>query len=181
MFKVKCKDGNEAHNVARAVNTLFQQSRFEFARHGAFGSDGGVNIKVQGRNTYVTFAGIRLKEKKFYCGNHAGPCRLTFKTHRKLNYLEGLDWVSFNDLVNDALDSIGHDGNAGNDQVTIRKGRMRCIEYFEGDKGNGEWDKNGRYADCIGKVPPLTEYPSGTPGIIGWREGCTEMPFEEAA
>lgn len=107
---------------------------------------------------------IRLKEPKPYCGNHAGPC-LIERPHRKARYLEGLDWVEFNDLVNSVLDRLHIPADVASSACTIRKGLKRRVVYEGGP--NGDWDKTGRsqdYEDWCGKDAPSSNYPMGTPG-----------------
>jgi hypothetical protein len=114
---------------------------------------------------------VRLKVKKGYCGNHPGPCVLTGKKHFVTNYLEGLDWVSFNDLVNDLLDELGLEADVRS-HIWVRRGGKRRIDYGikYGPFGHADWERDGDYADYRGKSATATEYPHGTPGIFGWQE-----------
>jgi hypothetical protein len=121
--------------------------------------------------------------KKGYCGNHAGPCRNTGKKHRKMNYLEGLDWVFFNDMVNDALDSIQHCGDVESSVCKIRKGICRRMLYYGTPGGKFDRDGIGCYCCCFQEhhqknlLP--TAYEPGTPGIIGWHKDAKEMPYDD--
>lgn len=64
--------------------------------------------------TVIELRGVRLKESRPYCGNHAGPCDANNPHARKnkdgskpkSKCLEGLDWISVHNIVNDWLDSI---------------------------------------------------------------------------
>lgn len=182
-FTIRVKDHAEASKVIEAVLSHLERSRFRLSGSSSFGNAGGIAFEGKGQRLFVAIRGIRLRIKKGYCGNHAGPCRLTGRKHKRADYLEGLDWVSWNDMLNDALDSIGHDGDVRSTTCILRWGRKRRIEYVSGTYG-GEWDRDTEdrfYVDCIGKTPPETIYPYGTPGIIGWGVECVEAPYEEAA
>lgn len=114
----------------------------------------------------IYLGNIRLKESKGYCGNHAGPCRFTGGKHRKLKYLEGADWVAFNDMINNMLDKLQIKCNAGSSTCNIRKGFARRINYTSTDR-DGEWCKKGEASDYevfVGKKAPRSTYPEGTPG-----------------
>lgn len=114
-----------------------------------------------------------MREGKDYCGQHGGPCQVPFggpRPHKKSKCLEGLDWVSFNDMINDALDSIGHDGNVASSVCIIRKGRKRRMMYDCG--GDGDWDKDTDdefYTDNCGMPPIISAHTEGTPGILGYK------------
>jgi len=128
---------------------------------------------------------IRLKSKKHYCGNHPGPCRLTGRRHVSRNYLEGLDWCSFNDMVNDLLDRLGMEADVRSSTCWVRKGGRRRIAYgmSVGLFGHAGWQPDGDerdYLDCRLKEAPETEYPVGTPGIFGWQVWRTEGATEAA-
>jgi len=162
MYHVRCKTQAHAELVRDLLRQRIAESRFVVdnicvIRHGR--SPWRVNIET-----------IRLRRSKGYCGNHAGPCRVTGGRHRKSTCLEGADWVAFNNMVNDVLDNIHHDGDAGSRFVKVRLGKQRRIDYSS--FGHGDWipvGEPGDYADYCGKEPPEeTEYPSGTPGYDGW-------------
>ena len=52
---------------------------------------------------------IRRKERKAYCGQHAGPCVRPPRERQRRNSvcLDGEDWIAFHNVVNDVLDSMG--------------------------------------------------------------------------
>lgn len=139
--------------IAQAIHKTLEKSRF--------------TCDIVTESNKIRFKTIRLKVKKDYCGNHAGPCRLTGQKHRKLNYLEGADWVAFNDMLNDALDKLKISANIASSVSTIRKGNLRRIEYLSG--GHGDFLKEGIYANRIGVKSVTSYYPPGTPGISNWR------------
>lgn len=117
---------------------------------------------------------IRLKQKKDYCGNHpfACPVRPGFNPpHKRTSFLEGLDWVSFNDLINDLLDELNVSADVQSSLVVIRKDERRCTKYDGHKLSNNldsEWNKYGNYENKIGKQPTKTKFPKGTPGILGY-------------
>jgi hypothetical protein len=121
----------------------------------------GMGIKI--RN-------IRLKEKKEYCGNHPAECIVIFGPERTRRgvWLEGLDWVEFNDRINDILDELNISANVYTSVCHIRKGERRRIHYGMWTDGRFNfWAKHGnseRYEDWRGKIAPNSIYPEGTPG-----------------
>ncbi len=130
-------------------------------------------IRRKGRT--VSFHNIRLRSSKEYCGNHPAGCEGDpNKRDRKARFLEGADWVEFDDMLNDCLDARNVDANVSSSLVTVRRGRCRRIRYdkgtFTGIKGiNGAWtwDKDGKpgdFLDCCGKQAPDSWFPEGTPG-----------------
>lgn len=78
-------------------------------------------------NSYtLKFRMVRLKVRKPYCGNHPAHCetRGIVRKPRKLNFLEGADWVAFNDLLNDVLDSLAISATVKSSACLIRKGHL---------------------------------------------------------
>lgn len=158
MFTVKC-DETSGHKIRCLFMDYLYDSRFTIS-------------EIFWKNNKIHIKDVRLKESKSYCGNHPGPCKgLVEKKNRKISFLEGADWVAFDALLNDVLDALCIDGDAGNRQVNIRLGRQRRISYDLGSHGD-DWQKFGSYqdyADWCGQQAPPTEYPSGTPGNSSWR------------
>ncbi len=119
----------------------------------------------------VKIRNVRLKQNKDYCGNHPFACPVRpwgNEKHKKLNYLEGADWVAFNDMINDVLDNLGVSADVASSLVVIRKGEKRCVNYggHALNKFNNEWNKEGeKYENWIGKKAGRSKYPIGTPGI----------------
>lgn len=121
----------------------------------------------------IEFRQVRLLINKPYCGNHGGPC-LGFGGHkkRKLAFLEGADWVAFNDMINDSLDTLEISALVKSSHCLIRKGLMRCTEYY--CDSTGEWKYEGVYENAIGhKIK--AGYPDGTPGIDTWRADTPDI------
>ena len=91
---------------------------------------------------------------------------------RNAKYLEGLDWVEFNDRINDVLDSLNVNARVYTSVCEIRRGTERRIHYgshpIPGNyMGLTEWDKVGEdsdYEDYCGRIAPESTYPFGTPG-----------------
>ena len=107
-----------------AIGTIFT-SLTDQVRHSRF------TARLELNNGKLSIHQIRLKASKSYCGNHPYPCPVTpfERRHRKGKWLEGADWVGFNDLINDVLDDLAVDADVGSSLVTIRKGRKRCVRY----------------------------------------------------
>lgn len=128
------------------------------------------NARVERHSNKITIHDVRLKEKKDYCGNHPFACPVRpFETkHKKLKYLEGADWVGFNDMVNDVLDSLEVAANVQSSLVIIRKGNKRAVRYWGHATNffNNEWNKDtGDFENWIGRKAPRSQFPEGTPGI----------------
>jgi hypothetical protein len=169
-FTIRVADHDEAYKVIQAIQGFINRSRFTLnLQRGQGGKYGGISVERKGKCLLVAIRGIRLKAKKDYCGNHAGPCRLTFSQHKRHTFLEGLDWVSWNDMLNDALDSIGHNGDTASTSCIIRKGRCRRMDYFGKDAGEFFKDSNN-YENHCNRSPVQSSYQAGTPGIFGWLE-----------
>lgn len=123
----------------------------------------------------VTIRKVRLLKKKLYCGNHPKACELVIHgKHKRLDFLEGADWVEFNDLVNDVLDRMDVECHVESAVCIVRKGRRRRVEYdanVQQANGNWQWDKDGpdyHYADNCGSTEEnqmISTFPFGTPGI----------------
>lgn len=126
---------------------------------------------------------VRLRNYKHYCGQHPGQCITGFvqKKHPRNKYLEGLDWVGFNHLINDLLDDLKatYDVFSFNRESLapkyfIRRGTRRRVKYpydvqFTWGRATAFWTQGDD--DCfesfVGKPNPTideTEWPDG-PGI----------------
>lgn len=126
--------------------------------------------------------GVRLRDRKQYCGNHPGGCELVGRKEVSRKFLEGADWVEFNDRLNDRLDEeqvsavIWSEPDRVRSQVgermRIRIGmHRRCIyEMVPSDypNQNATWELNGDRSHF--KVGTVTDrgltsfFPEGTPG-----------------
>jgi hypothetical protein len=112
---------------------------------------------------------IRLRDKKAYCGNHPAACEIGGGSHRKGPWLEGADWVEFNDLVNDVLDGLHISANVHTAVCIVRKGKRRRIRYgyfrhFNQTQWERDEDEDG-YEDYLGTWAPNSIFPMGTPGL----------------
>lgn len=127
---------------------------------------------AEDRGRYVKIRNIRLKQKKPYCGNHPAECVGGLfgaeRTHRKGTWLEGLDWVEFNDHLNDLLDSLYVSANIKSSVCILRKGRRRRTHYGMYQQGMfNQWkmdEPDDCYEDFCGQAAPMSEWPWGTPG-----------------
>jgi len=133
------------------------------------------------RRPALTFHEIRLKESKIYCGNHPAGCEIIpGRKPSKRNFLEGADWVAWNDLLNDIADELRLDCDIASSTVDIRRGRNRRTNYDADWSSENTitgvfelWEKIGwdrDYIDNLGGQPMQSAYPAGTPGIEGYRE-----------
>lgn len=149
------------------IEEHFQASRFNLVLAELVYTPRTVSIELK----------VQLQERKHFCGNHPGACALSGhdKAHRRTRFMEGADWVDFNDSVNDLLDRFHVDCEVFSKpreltrRLIIRKGKMRRLCYgmeaIQGTRFN-IWvhDEDGVYADYCGKEAPRSEFPSNTPG-----------------
>lgn len=167
-FVIKKIIGSTPNDIHAAICAALRESRF--------------TARVVYKINQVTIHDVRLRESKHYCGNHPLPCPVrpgVKERHVKAKFLEGADWVGFNDMLNDVLDTLKVSCSAGSPLVTIRKGLARCIRYdakpVRGDFN--EWAKDsGQFIDMTkGPIESPTpnwrrsEYPEGTPGDPRYR------------
>ncbi len=119
---------------------------------------------------FLHVCAIRLQEKKDYCGNHPNSCEFNVfgGRGRKAVFLEGLDWVDFNDRINDACDALHVEAKIETGVCVLRKGFERRINYGSHIQGNFyQWDRVGYdedYENWCGEEAPESTYPYGTPG-----------------
>ena len=164
---VKCKQVTKESDVFWLLYRATQESRFTATLdyHPKWG---------------IKYHTVRLKRAKLYCGQHPGPCVALFpRPHRMCKFLEGLDWVGLNQLVNDVLDkhkieaavwSFNRESLVGG-RYYIRRGTLRRVEYPFEYRGNFAHWTQGRFEkdfeDHCGKPPPETPWhikEAGTPG-----------------
>lgn len=175
-----------AHNIDS--NPDIDTLRWEIVKH--FDSSRfNCNVEIRrksSRRTEVHVTQVRLKDKKSWCGSHAESCDIQgmrdrqnggFIKERPVNrkLLEGLDWVDFNDQLNDVLDRLNFDGKVESAVCIIRKGKQRRVQYDSVMEATPyrveyEWAKEGyddHYEDwCLSDdAAPASIYPEGTPGI----------------
>lgn len=119
----------------------------------------------------ISITKVRLKARRPYCGNHAGPCQIQgAHTNRSATYLEGGDWVRFNDKLNDILDRVagGLCASVASAACVIRQGAERRTRYEMSVMGHGDWQKTGEelyYEDHRGRRAPRSLAEAGTPGL----------------
>lgn len=158
---ISLKDDTSSELLVGAIHNAFRDSRFTL---GEIAIIGPRRIKIRE---------IRLVEKKKYCGNHPNECLVDIgprgRAQGRRDFLEGTDWVDFNDRLNDVLDALSVGARVRSSEVEIRSGYCRRIAYDSHMIGRfWQWDMYGdpfhHYEDWCGKVAPASEYPSGTPG-----------------
>lgn len=132
---------------------------------------------------------VRLREYKDYCGQHPGPCVLGGARHRHSRYLEGADWVGFNDglntvldLLNAAADVWSYNREAIGSRYYIRRGYERLVNYAataSGGQFNQAWLQpvDADFADYRRCPHRRSVFPYGTPGIATWRVVAARRAF----
>jgi len=111
-----------------------KRSRFDVPAYNVHYSNAGDRC----RHGRLRIYGIRLKARKPYHG--AGPVPSSQAMMRrgwgrggrkiaKMSFLEGADWVEFNDLLNDFCDELGICANIFSKVCSIRRGWFRRIAY----------------------------------------------------
>jgi len=154
---LKFKNSEDLNAAWTAITTAVNESRFQCVVSSPY-------------RTTLKILDVRLRERKLYCGNHPASCEIGNHKEKKARFLEGADWVEFNDLLNDQMDRLSLWCNIDSSSVRIRKGFERRILYshlYPRAFGNAEWVRYGEdedYGDYCGKAPPEAEFPEGTPG-----------------
>jgi hypothetical protein len=139
------------------------------------------DLEHLGKQPGVKVTEVRLRNAKDFCGQHPGPCVALFpRPHRRHKFLEGLDWVGFNQMFNNLMDRKKIDCDffsynremRGGGRYYIRKGTLRRLKYpFETVNGifhlwlPGTFEED--FIDCCGKPPPAIPWyveDAGTPG-----------------
>jgi hypothetical protein len=149
-----------------------------------------VSRRVSGKPWAESFAcrllQVRLRTRKPYCGQHAGPCPINPifgpKPHKLSTCLEGSDWVGFDDMVNDVLDRhsveavVWSKGADFHTKFFIRRGRERRTNYpadWVGTAMRWACDNDRAYWSSahfgVKSDAPRSTFPDGTPGIPEWR------------
>ena len=169
LYHIRLDTEAQAQLVLHALENKLAQSRFT------------VRLETRAaprRRVDINLWSIRLREKKDNCGNHPGPCQLTWKPHKHTRTLEGLDWVSFNDGINDLLDQLGLAADVASTTCKIREGTKRRVAYrMRVIHGHADWDPTGLYFDWLDNrlgEPKQSRFPAGTPGRLGWGMDATE-------
>ena len=156
MFVCKPKDRKQLNKLKTAFQKVIKRSRFT------------ATVLIYGNK--LKFETIRLKQAKPYCGAHAGPCQFTgiAEKHKSLKYLEGADWVAFNDMLNDVADNLYLEADIKSSVCIIRKGKLRRTQY--NSFGHGDFMKDeDNYTNRCGLKPISSTYPNGTPGIATYK------------
>lgn len=148
--------------IASQIEAMVERSRFT------------ADVETKPNSTVINIRNIRLRHRKMYCGNHPAACEVLFdRPHRRGNYLEGADWVEWNDRLNDLLDVWGVEAYVRSSVCVIREGRKRrtLYDYSSNGFGNNQWTYKCHhsymvdYCDNNQNEAPNSWFPSGTPGI----------------
>lgn len=123
--------------------------------------------RFHGKKLKIRIRNIRLRESKPYCGSHPSFCESPSNKPRKAKFLEGADWVAFNDLLNTFCDAFGLSASIKSSVCKIRYGKERRVEYSATyRKMIPQWEMDGEHEEIT--YSPDTwlksEYPPGTPG-----------------
>lgn len=159
-------EGATAKRIHKSVTRWFNRSRGRFIIN--------CYVEQKGRKEIVNIQQVRLRAQKEFCGNHPAACERGNPTHRKGRYLEGADWVQFNDELNNILDRLNVSARVQSAQVILRKGALRRTHYghrYARPGQNAEWlldsDREFDWEDCRGikKQHPVSTFNEGTPGM----------------
>ena len=132
MYTIRIKDGSRAKLVIHALEKLVAKSRFEAKFE-------------QAPREEIWVKPVRLRKGKPYCGQHPGEC-LVGGPRRRAKFLEWEDWVEFNNLVNDALDSLGVSADVWTvPQEKMDKGRKFWIRRDLQRRRRWEWETDYRF------------------------------------
>jgi hypothetical protein len=157
-MKISIKDKNvDPGNLALVIqNHINLNSRFT------------CDVILPGK-TIIKLKNIRLRESRKYCGNHPNACEIGGAPSRSAKYLEGADWVEFNDMINDILDALEVTANVATAVCKVRKLNRRRVHYGSHMQGfNWQWNMDEDdyfYVDWNNSPAPNSTYPYGTPGI----------------
>lgn len=162
------------------------------------------SVKGSIRGGVLKILNVRVKgPSRVDCESHPGECVVIpnffgFEPKRKKSrFLEGSDWVEFDDLLSSICDHMGasatiYSWNRDTDKpgrLYIRKKRERRIVYdchevwrnlpFLGNTLIGRaWNNNApaeHFMDCIGIEAPLSSFIEGTPGSYDPKNGYTAI------
>jgi hypothetical protein len=174
MYAVECRSLKDANRFMKAIPGFIERSRFTVQE--VFIAKISKRLQIW----YVQLKKVRLKKSKPYCGAHAGACVLKHDDgHQdpKRIFLEGSDWVAFNDMVNDCLDRLKMTADVTSDRATkegrlyARKGDARRLDYMKNHATHGDFFAHGAEYGCfIGKKSPPSKIEPGTPGVSTWKQ-----------
>lgn len=173
-----------AAQVARSLKAWIKTTRFRFGWYQGVEAYPYPAAGTRFKGGWASIYSVRLRECKFYHGN--GPDNRGTMTRRgwqpgkkpiKVSFLEGADWVEFNDLLNDFLDARNISADVQSRAAVIRKGRRRRIRYTAAwipSRWNKEetvwgWSIRGEptdFQDCTKQnIVPFSEFPAKAPGF----------------
>lgn len=116
-----------AHKVhAKIVKAILNHKKFQVIA----GIDPLRQLTKGNKNKPASFGfclhKIRLKLAKPYCGNHAGTCPVG-TPKPKMIFLEGEDWIEFNNFINKQLKNI--DADVYSSELEIRRRLTPRVNY----------------------------------------------------
>lgn len=118
-------------HCTQVTAVLLSRLRMAIIADGRFTAEFTTSLALsKGPKQVIELRMIRLQTPKPYCGNHPGPCRLTGMKKRRSTCLEWEDWIAFNDLINDVLDSNSVTADVKSlKNFRIRLGEKRRVAY----------------------------------------------------
>ncbi len=172
---IKCKNPDDRSKVVKAIKAKLEESRF---------TADVFEMNHHQHRLVIRLENIRLVDKKDYCGAHPNECQVN-RPHKTTRYLEGGDWIGWNDMLNDVLDRMKMDADAwsynresrGGGKYPIRLGLCRRTNYesemvCQWGRTFFHWDSAVNaddFTNYCGKKAPRSTYPDGTPGLATWR------------
>lgn len=175
---IRCKNVDDRSKVVWALKDKLEKSRFTADVFEMYHPRHKEVIRIEN---------VRLRVAKPYCGAHPGPCQVNGRRHMKSRYLEGADWIGWNDMCNDVMDKLRVSAefwsynreSPGGGKYPMRIGTKRRIRYdeecsFSFGRMFVHWSAQVDaidFEDHCGKKAPRSEFPEGTPGLADWRPG----------
>lgn len=167
--------------LADAIRSHFEQSRFSIRE---------LHInKPRFALPWLNLKKIRLKSSKDYCGSHPAACERVGSPHNHTKFLEGADWVEFNDTLNNLCDKLKvsacilSSSPEFRGPMVIRLGMHRRQRYGSEYPNefrspipvNQRWighEPENMGLGCtieLNEIPTWSDFPEGTPGIHNGR------------
>ena len=155
--------------IIRDIKRSLEHSRFTVGE-----------LRETDRPKGIIITQVRLRSRKLFCGAHPAACNGPERTHRKHSFLEGADWVEFNDFINNILDRLlvsamfTSSSQEFKGKMYLRKGAHRRCSYEHiylpgaGPRANAVWEADSKYPQHwtigFGKDVPPSEFDPETPG-----------------
>lgn len=157
---IEISDGTDPALVCERITGWIENTRFRIEKITV------LPPKPRSKVRKVSVLGIRLKVPARYYG--FGPNRNNLPMMRsgwrrsppkpvKVSFLGGLDWIEFNDTLNDIFDHFNMSARIYSSHCVVRKGMLRRLGYDleEGEvksapmhtSRSGLWQRNGVFVD----------------------------------